>query len=242
MDKNTIVGLLLIMAVLFGWSYLTQPEPTEADPSMIAPPKKHADAAKQDETNTLQPIDRTALFAAQKLIADSTMTGEKNGYVTLKNENVTVEISKLGGAVSKVTLNNYKSYKDFKDEKNNPLLLYTTENGLGEMNFSFKSTNGTIDTKDYLFNAVNHTDSTVTMKLVAADSSALTISYKLLPGDNYVMSMDVKAEGLDKHIAADNKLLALIGSRNSNHTKKDTPLKINTPTSPTSSLPTAQRS
>ncbi len=210
MDKNTLIGLLLIAAVLFGWSYMNQPDPEQMNAAQIAPPQKEqAEKTNQDSANSLQAIDSTALFAGQKLIADSTMTGEKNGFVTLKNENVTVEISKRGGVVSKVTLNNYKSYQDFKDEKNNPLQLYTTDNGLGEMNFSFKSANGTINTKDYLFTPIASTDSTVTMKLIAADSSALAFTYKLLPGDNYVMSMDVKAENLDKHIAADNKMLSI---------------------------------
>ncbi len=209
MDKNTIIGLLLIVAVLFGWSYMNQPEETANSQQTSQAEKKQTENAVQNAPLKVATIDSTALFADHKLIADTTMTGEKNGFVTLKNENVTVEISKRGGVISKVMLNNYKSYKDFKDGKENPLLLYTSEQGDGEMNFSFKSASGTINTKDYIFTAVAPTDSTVTMQLMAADSSRLAISYKLLPGDNYMMNMDVKSVGLDKHIAADNKMLGI---------------------------------
>ena len=210
MDKNTIIGLLLIVVVLIGFSYFNssnQPQPSDipAVQQTSAPDEESDASSKTVQNKAVQ--DSSALFAAHMAMsADTSVCGEKDSVIILKNDNVTVAINKKGGTIGYVCLNNYKSYDDFHNDKDTPLLLYSGKEG--GLNFTFESEAGHVNTKDYVFTTVGLKDSTeVAMKLTASDNSALTITYKLLPGDNWMMNMDVQAEdGLERHLTGKQKL------------------------------------
>lgn len=70
---------------------------------------------------TAAAVDSTALFASQLAAADTVGTA---GHITLKNDNVVVEINRHGGVIGNVYLKNYRSYADFHEGKDAPLQLY----------------------------------------------------------------------------------------------------------------------
>lgn len=206
MDKNTITGLLLIVVVLIGFSYFNSSnQPAQVAPETATAEEVRQETAAQPQALPAASIDSTAIFAAHQVVGDTTACGETDGKVVLKNDNVTVTISKKGGTISSVSLNNYKSYDDFHEGNDTPLLLYDGKNA--SMNFGIQSTTGLVNTKNYIFAAVAQKDSTeVTMCLTARDSSALAITYKLLPGDNYMMNVEVKANGMERHLIGNQKM------------------------------------
>lgn len=204
MDKNTIIGVVLILALLIGFSYWNS---SKAPQQQATEQTQQKATAPADQSATAVPTaatpDSTKLFSSS-LAAD---TIAMPGVVTLKNDNVTVVINRKSGTISDVYLNNYKSYADFHAGKNRPLHLVDSKNA--QLSFSLKTTDGIINTSDYVFTAINQKDSTgVTMRLTAADSSTLDITYRLTPGDNYMLNIAVQGTGLSKYIApTDNKLM-----------------------------------
>lgn len=205
MDKNTIIGLVLIVLVLIGFSYYT----SETQPQQPAASVQQQTAAKETAPEVRQPAapiaatDSTSLFGTHRNTA--TVTGET---VTLKNDNVIVEISKKGGAIANVWLCNYKSYDDFSNGRNTPLQLYN--NSKAQWGLTFDTKDETIRTQDYTFEAVEQKDSTeVTMRLTARNGGTLDLVYKLMPGDNYMMGLDISAKGLDHAIASSTKSLSI---------------------------------
>lgn len=205
MDKNTIIGLVLIVLVLIGFSYYT----SETQPQQPAASVQQQTAAKETAHEVRQPAapiaatDSTSLFGTHRNTATAT-----SETVTLKNDNVIVEISKKGGAIANVWLCNYKSYDDFSNGRNTPLQLYN--NSKAQWGLTFDTKDETIRTQDYTFEAVEQKDSTeVTMRLTARNGGTLDLVYKLMPGDNYMMGLDISAKGLDHAIASSTKSLSI---------------------------------
>lgn len=205
MDKNTIVGLILIAAVLIGFSwYNTNQErslqqPTQTAQTTTDTDQKSATAATQRQKQSLTTeTDSTDLFYAA--------TQGDAREIVLHNKKVTVKLSTKGGAISEIRLNEYKSYKDFEAKKNTPLLLYSAKDAGLDMMLDLKD--NTLDFANYYFTPVATTDSTATLRLTAADGATIDLEYTLLP-DNYLVNFTVKSQGMRKHIPASTKSIQL---------------------------------
>ena len=193
MDKNTIVGLVLMAAVIigFGWynsnqeAQLQHVSQTEQASQGKATPNNALSAQKP---LTVSQTDSTDIFYAA--------TKGQPQEVVLKNEKVSVKINTKGGAISEVKLNEYKSYKDFEAKKENALTLYNAKDA--GLNFKVDTKEGTLSFEDFYFTPINATDSTVTMRLSANNGASIDIDYQLLP-NNYLVNFSVKANGLQKY-------------------------------------------
>lgn len=194
MDKNTIIGLVLMAAVLIGFSWYNtnQERNLQSNQTEQTTPQKAADNKQPSATTTLvkATADSTDIFYA----ATKEQTPK---VVELKNQKVSVKINTKGGAISEVRLNEYKSYKDFEAKKENPLLLYSNKDA--GLNFKLDTKEGTLDFSNYYFTPINQTDSTVTMRLQASNGASIDVDYKLL-ADNYLVNFTVKANGMQKYL------------------------------------------
>lgn len=194
MDKNTIIGLVLMAAVLIGFSWYNtnQERNLQSNQTEQTTPQKATDNKQPSATTTLvkATADSTDIFYA----ATKEQTPK---VVELKNQKVSVKINTKGGAISEVRLNEYKSYKDFEAKKENPLLLYSNKDA--GLNFKLDTKEGTLDFSNYYFTPINQTDSTVTMRLQASNGASIDVDYKLL-ADNYLVNFTVKANGMQKYL------------------------------------------
>lgn len=186
MDKNTIIGLVLMAAVLIGFSYYnTQQQPVQQPaPEQTAQPKQAATP--------------TPTTAAAAMLPDSTdrfyTSEQKAEYITLRNNKVSVKISTKGATVAEVKLNEYKSYSDFAEGKENPLLLYSEKDAGLDLVLETKERNMRL--ADYCFTPENVTDSTVTLTLASKDNAQrISLVYKLL-ADNYLLNCSLKTAGM----------------------------------------------
>ena len=186
MDKNTIIGLVLMAAVLIGFSYYnTQQRPVQQSaPEQTAQPKQAATP--------------TPTTAAAAMLPDSTdrfyTTEQKAEYITLRNNKVSVKISTKGATVAEVKLNEYKSYSDFAEGKENPLLLYSEKDAGLDLVLETKERNMRLT--DYCFTPENVTDSTVTLTLASKDNAQrISLVYKLLT-DNYLLNCSLHTSGM----------------------------------------------
>ena len=184
MDKNTIIGLVLMAAVLIGFSYYnTQQQPVQqpaqeqtAEPKQTATPATAAAAMLPDSTDRFYTAD------------------QKPEYITLRNNKVSVKISTKGAAVAEVKLNEYKSYSDFAEGKDNPLLLYSEKDAGLDLVLETKERNMRL--ADYCFTPENVTDSTVTLTLASkTGEQRISLVYKLL-ADNYLLNCSLKTAGM----------------------------------------------
>ena len=129
MDKNTIIGFVLIGLVLFGFSWLNRPTPEQ-----IEAQRRYQDSIarieqiKQNELaqQNADPMEALAGLPDSVRMARlqtnfgsfaSKMSGTEE-FVTLENEKVSVVLSTKGGRVVSATLKEYDNYEG------KPLVLF----------------------------------------------------------------------------------------------------------------------
>lgn len=192
MDKNTIVGLFLIAAVLIGFTWYNSNQKRNLQHPQTE--QTSLPAAKQYSQQSHNSVKKIATDSTDIFFAAT--EGEAKD-ITLQNAKIRVKVSTKGGSVESVELKEYKSYQDFEAQKDKPLLLYSSKDA--NLNFLLDTKENTMDFSNYYFEPVNVTDSTVTMRLTTQDGATIDIDYKLLK-DNYLLNFDVKSQGMQKHL------------------------------------------
>ena len=196
MDKNTVIGLVLIGLVIFGFSWLNRPDPQEIE----AQRKAAIEAVRQDsiakaeaellaartQEATPDSIKQAAGYNQYGLLAVATAGAEEQ--VELANGKIALKLSTKGGAIREVLLRDYKTY----DGK--PLYLF--REGESDFNLPLRTVdNRLVDTRDLYFSPISRTDSSVVMRLAVDSASYLDLAYVLLP-DDYRLRMTVSGQNL----------------------------------------------
>ncbi|MCX6231330.1 MAG: membrane protein insertase YidC [Bacteroidetes bacterium] len=225
MDRNTILGLLLIFLLFIGYSWWS------------APSKEELAAKKtQDSLAILEKKIDTTTLASQSRVKDTTQIvkdsvqnveklhdilgdfansakGEDKNFI-IENDLIKLTIASKGGRIAQAELKNFKTYDTL------PLILFTKDSS--EFNLTFyTSNNRVINTGDLIFSAfdskgnpldknnlkVSGNDSIIiAMRLFAGDSSAKTSKYiefqYTLYGNNYMMGFKINTVGMQEIIAS----------------------------------------
>lgn len=209
MDKNTIIGLVLIGLLLIGFSYFGQPSKEE-----VAAWKHYNDsiALVMQQEEALRIKTEAALVNEKTLNeVDSTSTffrasaGEES-FTTIENELVKITLTNKGGRVYSVTLKNYN------DQEKEPLELFNNEEVA--MNFYFYNKKEALQTKDFYFLPVEKTTNSVTMRLVSTDESYIDFVYSLSP-NNYLLDFTIQAKGMSDQLASSNQKIDIEWSQRS---------------------------
>ena len=194
MDKNTLVGFLLIGAVLIGFSIYNRPSQEEMERA-----QRYQDSIQiAQQEAAMREAEAAAQQSAQALTLDSTSLffGANQGteqFTTLENNLVKVTFSNKGGRVVSATL------KDYNNQQGQPLTLFNEEESA--MNFAFEGKSENLLTEDMYFQPTNVTDSTVTMRLQTTGSGYIDFAYRLLP-DAYMVNVDIRAVGMQNFFPA----------------------------------------
>ena len=193
MDKNTLVGFVLIGAVLIGFSYWNRPSQEEMERA-----QRYQDSIQTAQLEAARLEAQAAAQSVQALTLDSTSLffGANQGteqFTTLENNLVKVTFSNKGGRVVSATL------KDYNSQQGEPLTLFNEEESA--LNFAFEGKNENILTEDMFFQTTHVTDSTVTMRLQTTGAGYIDFAYRLLP-DAYMVNFDVRAVGMQNFFPA----------------------------------------
>ncbi len=189
MNKNTLIGFLLMALVIFGFmAYENYARTNQAEElriqdsinsvnAMKEAKKAQLKQAKEEEekADTLNP-----LYNAYKGTASTT---------TIENELLKVTLTTKGGQLQKVELKD-STYKG--REGGNVVLFDGTDQ---TMNFLLDGKTANIETKDLFFTATAQSANGVTMHLPVSNGG-LDIIYSLKP-NSYILDMDVKATNLN---------------------------------------------
>jgi YidC/Oxa1 family membrane protein insertase len=191
MDRNTLVGLLLILLMLIGYQLL------------VPSPEQPADAKKPQELTSRpqrekQPsapasLDSTALRATLGVVPAAPNAGPAT--VTIENRDVKVTFSRTGGRVERVELKHYKTYEGqpvvlADGRRTRQLLEITTPTGrvdLAKLPFQTTATDRTVG---------ENQSATVTFTLALDGGRSVQQTYTL-PGTGYQLGYSLKANGLN---------------------------------------------
>ena len=203
MDKNTAIGLVLIVLVFIGFTYWGQPSKEEQE--RYKRQQDSIELAKQHEAdaNLKAAQQQKALAAAAAADTNSVLFAARNGKeqdVVLKNSKVELTLSTKGGVFKKAVLKNYKDQQGNAD-----LTLFDAQKGETTLNFAFTGKDENIRTSELFFTPVNTSDSTATLRIQTAKGH-IDFNYTL---NEYMVSLDIQAVGMDGFFAPSTKSVSL---------------------------------
>ena len=191
MDKNNIIGFVLIALVLIGFTWYQQPSAEEQRAAFVQDSIAQVTKAKAEKQAKLAEAARQK--AIKQAIAEDTTSLFYNALrgqaesIVLKNEKIELTLNTKGATVEKAVIKGFDDYKGNKE-----ITLFDGEDQKLSYTLSAKETN--ISTSDLYFVPSAVTDSTVTFTAEAAQGKSLTIEYRL--GADYMLHMKMYAEGV----------------------------------------------
>ncbi len=200
MDKNTLVGVVLIGVVIVGFGIYNRPSQEER-----AQAQHYQDSIQQVIRQKEAEARKQAALAEEAALADTTSvffgaTQGEETFTTLENELVKLKLTNKGGRVCSATL------KEYNDQKHQPLVLFDGEDA--SLNFSFDGKMENVNSGRMYFEAVNATDSTVTMRLKASNGGYLDFNYRLLP-HSYMVDLTVQATGMQNFFSSTTRSMGI---------------------------------
>ncbi len=213
MDRNTIVGLVLITGILIGYTWLTKPSEEE-----LAKIKR-----QQDSINMVQSAKQEKIAEDQKLLVPEKHVNITNstdlklfsqdslneeGSVTIENNLLKIIVSNRGGMIESVELKDYKTHDSL------PLTLWQKNNS--HLGINFYAKNQTINTLDYIFQPqegydkilASSSDKTLNMRLHIEEGKYIEYSYTIKP-DSYMIDFNINVVGMDDIISRQQSTLDL---------------------------------
>ena len=182
MNKNTIIGFVLIGVIMFGFSWYQSKQYKE----------QMAAQAQLDSIAMVEHLQQMAMDSVQKatgenkavavkvenqaVYKDSLLNVARNAQeqiLALANDKIKVEFTTKGAQFHRVTINDYKSYDSTALELVKPgMSQYGINLYAGEY----------INTKDFVFDVVEHNDSTLVMRMPFSNGGYLQQKYTLAAG------------------------------------------------------------
>ena len=199
MNKNNIIGFLLIAVVLIGFSWYNQPSAEEQRAAFVQDSiakAKHAEmekaskaaaAKRQTDAKAKVEADSTALFY-------SALKGQAKKIV-LKNEKVELTLNTKGATVEKAVIKGYVGHNlQVKDGSADAKDVTLFDGNDQSLKFMLEAKEANIITSDLYFTPSNVTDKSVTLTAVAGEGKTLTLTYTL--GNDYMLHMSLQANGM----------------------------------------------
>ena len=206
MNKNSILGFVLIGAILIGFSWYNskifkEQERERAKTDSIA--RVEANRVAQEMAKTTPPLtlDSNSVPVADAITADRTNTMYKDTLLSiasiaaderkvLENKFIKVEFSNIGAQPKSVQVKEFKTYDSldlmlFKEKRSNLSLNLFTNQQLSTSNFGF--------------NLYSFDDTSLVYRLYIDRESFVEYRYTL-PAESYMMDFNIRLVGMNKHI------------------------------------------
>ncbi|MEP7168993.1 MAG: membrane protein insertase YidC, partial [Bacteroidota bacterium] len=210
MDRNSIIGLLLIGALLIGFSLWNQPSKEQLEAmkhqqdstrlAEVAQAKAEQNALNlQKQKSTVLP-DSTLLNDSAKTAGLTEQLGAfanaatgSNDFYTIENNLIRAKISSKGGRIISLQLKEYKSFEG------KPLILFEGDSAIFGLNFF--SQNRNISTNSLYFTPANTASKKeLSLRLNAGENKYIEYNYSL-PDNSYLLNFSIKFNGINDLVA-----------------------------------------
>ena len=189
MNKNTLIGFVLMALVMFGFmAYENHNRAIQAEEIRIQDSIAAVEAQKE-AVKTQEKLAKIAEEATDTLNPLFEARTGKQGVTVIENELLRVTLNNKGGQMQEVVLKD----DTYKNQEGGNVVLFSR--GDQNMNIMLDGKSVNIATDELFFIPTDVSADGVTMHLPVAHGS-LDIIYSLKP-NSYILDMDVKANNLD---------------------------------------------
>ena len=212
-DLNTIIGFVMIGAILLYMLYVNQPTQEEIDAEnakkeLVVEEENPSDNDKiktENETITLEDASNELANTNQNdsirnlnlknklgsFVYSSTLPSAKDNITILENEVLYLAINNKGGYISEARLKEHTIYDG------SPVNLI--KDGNSSLNLQFSSENRILNSQDLYFEptlTTNGNNKVLSMKLKTSETDYLEYRYELPPNE-YMLGFSLKTQGLE---------------------------------------------
>lgn len=223
MDRSTVIGLVLILAIFTIWQVMIAPSAEELETQqryqdsiallnqaeVLPVPEMEAPAFSPTELEGLTDSARQARFGGKFGAFAAAAAGEEK-EVTVENDLMIVTFNTKGGSIKRVELKEYFKITENEDGSENKLPLYLLEDANNRFEYTIP-VNGVsgagVNTDDLYFNAEVQ-DQTVVLRAPASNGGYFEQRYTLRDG-TYLMDYDLRFEGLNAALATTDGTVSL---------------------------------
>jgi YidC/Oxa1 family membrane protein insertase len=210
MDKNTILGFVLIAAVLIGFTFLNKPSEEEIEKrneqhrrDSIEHAQTMLNEQDKDSANFQEIKEKTSLVAddffaapvnavdSAAMITDSANVNveQKEEIITLENEKLKLEFSTKGARILSTQLKGYTTFKKdslylFKDQESAFYLQLRNKQGRA------------LQTQSLIFTPVSKDDQSLVMRYSYSPTQYIDFIYTLST-DDYMVKFDINVQGME---------------------------------------------
>lgn len=208
MDRNTLIGLVLIFAIFAGSFYLMKPSEEEIKKEQLLQDSIANAKLNKNNLNDIGAVGKEEQFNEVTAEADSALLSQPFGaarkgdeeIITLENDVLKVQITNIGGRVKSVELKGETTFGG------DPLLVF--EGDYNKFGFLFNAKGQNINTNDLIFQKQSSDKGVATLRLYYNPQSYIEYNY-ILADKGYSMSLDVNAVGIHNLIDIRQKSIVL---------------------------------
>jgi YidC/Oxa1 family membrane protein insertase len=212
MDKNQIIGIVLMVLLYIGYIWYTTP--TEEDRlAAITAQKQQIEQARLDSIDEVEEAEFQAQLREQPTASDTTSTealdaslvrrfgglasaalGEDQTY-TLASEGVTATFSSRGGLLSGAELTGYKRY-----QSEELVRLWKEENSAMTVAFEFNEVAGELNLNDFHFEAEAQRENSIALVSRSSEGQTIRWEHEL---NGYTVTSNLSFEGFNSSLGDD---------------------------------------
>ena len=215
MDKNTVIGLVLIFAIIVGFSWLNRPNEEQ-----IEAQKRYRDSIQKVELAKVQQAALLEELQQQKANTDTLVNAEvakqffgnfsesavgEEQFVTVENDLLKLVFTTKGGRIYSAELKEYKTHDSL------PLVLFDKDESI--LDFTFLSSNNRVlHTKDFYFEPTlikTENAQKLQMRLLVAADKYLEFDY-LLSDNEYKVDFLINAHNMSDELDANSNSLEML--------------------------------
>jgi YidC/Oxa1 family membrane protein insertase len=195
LDTNSLIGFLLIGAILLYMLWQNQPTPEQLAAQEAQQEQIDKNAEADLGTEAIDSNQNIALAQQKSQIGDFAYSLElpsaKDDFTTFENDLLALKINNKGGAISEVKLKTFVNYDSIP--------VFLVKEGTARFNLSFSTAdNRTLNTSDLYFEPSYSTignNTVLSMKLKVSEYQYLEYIYTLKPND-HMLGFSVRSQGL----------------------------------------------
>ena len=196
LDTNSLIGFLLIGAILLYMLWQNQPTPEQLAAEQQAKQEQIDKSSNQKpENSTLENTQNTSNTQQKSRLGDFAYSLEipsaNDNFTLLENDILLLKINNKGGGISEAKLKTFVNYDSV------PVYLIKDQTVRFNLNFS-TSDNRTLNTSDLYFEPTlknEGANKVLSMKLKVSEDQYLEYLYTITP-DDYMLGFNIRSKGL----------------------------------------------
>jgi YidC/Oxa1 family membrane protein insertase len=201
LDPNSIIGFVLIFAILIGWFYITKPTPEELEAQKAKQEQVETEKSKEAEkaapvletkTERVNLNDSTAVAKYKNSVGAFGNTSLSDRNTVLENELLYLEVSNKGGQIVEARM------KQFVNLDSLPVYLVKDGNASFDLSFSTND-NRVLNTQQLYFEPSiqkSGDNQVLSMKAKVSENQFLEYRYEMKPNE-YLVDFTVRSQGLN---------------------------------------------